>query len=79
MKAPVGIIHSYYYMAFKENERLEKIQKEEEARQQEKERNKGKDNGPKRRVHPAQAARAQAMMPQALTELAAELDEEGGL
>ena len=77
----MGIIHSYYYMSFKESERLEKEAKAEKERQEkEAAQNKAKQNpGYKgRRVHPAQG-NAVDRLPQALTALAEEIDDEGGL
>lgn len=75
----MGIIHSYYYMAYKENERIEKENKrvEKERQAQEAAKKKLGNNGSKRQVHPLQSTDATALSG-ALSALADEIDE-GGL
>lgn len=76
MEAPMGIINWYWYLSFKENQRIVKTQKEEEERKKkEAAQQKNSKNG-SIRPHPSQGA---AFTPQAMEELVEELEEGGGL
>lgn len=73
----MGLVQTYYALAFAENERLAK-EAEEEAKRRESERhNKGKVKQ-QRQMHPAQG-KVPHIPSGALSQLVEEMDEEGGL